>query len=41
MTVIGFAVQCAYSVWSDAVVTVVEDVTFDPPLAAVYHPLKV
>jgi hypothetical protein len=41
LTVYWFAVQCAYSLWFDAVVTFVEDVIFVPPVAAVYHPLNV
>ena len=35
------AVQCAYSVWFVAVVTLVLLVTFVPPLADVYQPSKV
>ena len=34
-------VQCAYSVWSDAVFTLVLSVTFEPPVSAVYQPSNV
>ena len=41
LTVYVILVQCAYSVWFDAVVTFVDDVTLLPPLAVVYQPLNV
>ena len=41
VTVYVFAVQCAYRVRVDAFDTVLDDVIFVPPDAAVYQPLKV